>query len=57
MYLTEITLQDEAAARLFPSNPYNWHRTVWQFFPNRQQRDFLYLVGILWWVLAIIIFL
>lgn len=44
MYLTEITLQDEAAARLFPSNPYNWHRTVWKFFPNRQQRDFLYRV-------------
>lgn len=44
MFLTEITLHDEAAARLFPSNPYNWHQTVWRFFPGRQQRDFLYRV-------------
>lgn len=44
MYLTEITLYDEYAARIFPSNPYNWHQTVWSFFPDRPTRDFLYRV-------------
>lgn len=44
MYLTEICLQDEAAARLLPYNPYNWHQRVWSFFPGRSERDFLYRV-------------
>lgn len=44
MYLTEIILQDEFAARLFPSNPYDWHRSIWSFFPNKSERDFLYRV-------------
>ena len=44
MYLTEISLQDADAARLFPANPYDWHRVVWKFFPEREEREFLYRV-------------
>lgn len=44
MYLSEVTLHDEAAARLMPANPYNWHQVIWKFFPDSQQRDFLYRV-------------
>lgn len=44
MFLTEIRLQDKDAARLFPANPYDWHKVVWSFFPDRAEREFLYRV-------------
>ncbi|MBR3925680.1 MAG: type I-E CRISPR-associated protein Cas6/Cse3/CasE [Akkermansia sp.] len=44
MYLTEINLHDEDAARIFPANPYDWHKVVWSFFPERNEREFLYRV-------------
>lgn len=44
MYLTEIKLYDADAARIFPANPYDWHKVVWSFFPNKSERDFLYRV-------------
>ena len=44
MFLTEVQMRDEDAARFFPANPYNWHKVVWSFFPERSDRDFLYRV-------------
>lgn len=44
MFLTEIQMRDEDAARFFPANPYDWHKVVWSFFPERAVRDFLYRV-------------
>jgi len=44
MYLTEIKLSDAEAARIFPVNPYDWHKVVWSFFPERNDREFLYRV-------------
>lgn len=44
MYLTEIKIRDADVARFFPANPYNWHKVVWSFFPNRSYREFLYRV-------------
>lgn len=44
MYLTELTLWDEDAARLVPRDAYGWHKIIWQFFPNLPRRDFLYRV-------------
>lgn len=44
MYLTELTLWDDVAARLMPRDAYGWHKVIWRFFPNRESRDFLYRV-------------
>ncbi|MBQ3241197.1 MAG: type I-E CRISPR-associated protein Cas6/Cse3/CasE [Akkermansia sp.] len=44
MFLTEIKMRDADAARFFPANPYDWHKVVWSFFPERADRDFLYRV-------------
>lgn len=44
MFLTEIKMRDADAARFFPANPYDWHKVVWRFFPERADRDFLYRV-------------
>lgn len=44
MYLTELTLWDEDAARLVPKDSYGWHKVIWRFFPDRKERDFLYRV-------------
>lgn len=44
MYLTKIELRDENAARLFPANPYNWHKRIWSFFKGKVARDFLYRI-------------
>lgn len=44
MFLTEIKMRDEYAARFFPANPYDWHKVVWSFFPASADREFLYRV-------------
>lgn len=44
MYLTELTLWDEAAARLVPKDAYGWHKVIWRFFPDLPERNFLYRV-------------
>lgn len=44
MYLTELTLWDDIAARLMPRDAYGWHKVIWRFFPNQETRDFLYRV-------------
>jgi len=42
-YLTQVTLDFAAAARLRLHDNYDWHQAVWKAFPGRdgQQRDFL----------------
>ncbi len=42
-YLTQVTLDFAAAARLGLSDTYEWHQAVWKAFPGRdgQKRDFL----------------
>lgn len=47
MYLSEITLRDEYAARLTPKDSYGWHKVLWRFFPQTKERDFLYRVDLL----------
>lgn len=42
MYLTEMILWDEAAARLMPRDSYGWHKIIWRFFPGKEKRDYLY---------------
>lgn len=44
MFLTEIKLWDEYAARLIPKDAYGWHKVIWTFFPHQEHRDFLYRV-------------
>lgn len=44
LFLSEITLRDEYAARLIPRDIYGWHKVLWKFFPGQQERDFLYRV-------------
>lgn len=45
LYLSEITIRDETAARLMPRDCYGWHKVLWKFFPSeRGERDFLYRV-------------
>ncbi len=44
MFLTEIKMRDADAARFLPANPYDWHKIVWHFFPEKADRDFLYRV-------------
>lgn len=45
MYLSKVQLNWNAAR-----NPYEWHRALWQFFPNRPDdtRDFLFRVEQQW---------
>lgn len=42
-YLTQINLSLEAVARLGVTDAYEWHKRVWQCFPDRdgQRREFL----------------
>lgn len=44
MYLSELILRDQDAARLMPRDNYGWHKALWAFYPGRERRDFLYRV-------------
>ena len=42
-YLTQALIDPESVggSDLCTWDSYNWHRAIWQAFPNREQRDFL----------------
>lgn len=44
MYLSELILRAEYAARIIPRDSYGWHKVLWRFFQGREKRDFLYRV-------------
>ncbi len=44
LYLSEINVFGEAAAKLMPRDCYGWHKVLWRFFPGRASRDFLYRI-------------
>lgn len=43
VYLTQLEISYEAAARLYIHDRYDWHQRVWECFPGRdgKERDFL----------------
>lgn len=48
MYLSELRLNEQDAAKWIPRDSYGWHKILWRFFPGNQERPFLYRVDYQW---------